>query len=237
MRPAQACWFNRLVPYKEGVELQQKLVEARLHDRIPDTFLLLQHPPVITLGRRGRTTYLLADPERLRQQGIEVIQSRRGGDVTCHGPGQWVLYPVMKLSRREMGTHGYLHALEQIALNTAQWAGLQAFRRDGMAGAWCARGKFSAIGIAFTRWVTWHGMSLNVNPDLSAFDLIVGCGLEGERVTSFAEVLGEFCPALEETGEQLLLQAENVFERNFDRVSPESLHHSLSISMPSSGDS
>lgn len=178
--------------------MQERLVRERIRDGIPDTLLLLWHPPTLTLGRRGRREHLLVDEARLEEEGIEVHLSSRGGDVTAHGPGQWVLYPILKLTRNEMGAHGYLHALEEIALGTARRFGLAAYRREGMAGAWCDRGKFAAIGFKFTRWVTMHGLSLNVDNDLGLFDLIVGCGLVGERVTNFREVLGDPCPSMED---------------------------------------
>jgi len=198
MIPALFCRFDEPLPYPEAVSLQEELVRERIQDRIPDTLLLLQHPPVITLGRRGRRDHLLADPERLKAGGVDLQPSSRGGDVTAHGPGQWVLYPILKLSRNELGAHGYLHALEAVALGAAGRFGIQAFRREGMAGAWCDQGKFAAIGFKFTRWVTMHGLSINVQNDLGLFDLIVGCGLVGETVTSFNTMLSDDCPTMDE---------------------------------------
>ncbi|MDF3127830.1 lipoyl(octanoyl) transferase LipB [Kiritimatiellaeota bacterium B1221] len=218
------CIFEEPLPYPEAVSLQEQLVAARLADEIPDTFLLLQHPPVITLGRRGRKNFLLADENTLRKQGIEVQVSTRGGDVTYHGPGQWVLYPILKLGRNEMGAHGYLHALESVALQTAAHFGIEAYRKEGKAGAWCDQGKFSAIGFKFTRWVTSHGLSLNVNPDLGFFDLIVGCGLVGERVSSFAQVLGgQKCPGMDVVGDAMKGVVGEVFQRELSAVTPDRL--------------
>jgi lipoate-protein ligase B len=155
----------------------------------------------------------LVTRERLKERGIDLHGSQRGGDITAHAPGQWVLYPILKLKASEMGTHGYLHALEEIAISTAQRFGIPAFRREGMAGGWTDQGKFAAIGFKFTRWVSWHGMSLNVCPDLSLFDLIVGCGLSGENVTSFERVLGAGCPGMDEVAYILRERVEAVLQR------------------------
>lgn len=223
MIPARFCRLNKPLPYPEAVLLQKRLVEERIQDRIPDTILLLQHPPVITLGRRGRDEYVRADSVRLQEQGVEVIRSERGGDVTVHGPGQWVLYPVLKLGRGGMGAHGYLHALEEIAIRTAARAGIRAFRRKGMAGGWTEQGKFAATGFAFRKWVSYHGLSINVCPDLRYFDLIVGCGLEGETVTSFQEVLGDDCPSMDQVADAIQGSCETVLERQLLLLSPEEL--------------
>ncbi|MGA0332725.1 MAG: lipoyl(octanoyl) transferase LipB [Kiritimatiellia bacterium] len=223
MIPSRFCTFFKPLSYPEAVSLQDQLVALRIRDEIPDTFLLLHHFPVITLGRRGRSTFVLADPETLSRRGIALELSSRGGDVTYHGPGQWVLYPILKLSRNEMGAHGYLHALEEVAIGSAGTFGVKAYRREGKAGGWCDQGKFSAIGFKFTHWVTSHGMSLNVNPDLSAFDLIVGCGLVGEPVTSLSKVLGAGCPDMQTCAEEIQKKSGEVFRREFEQISPEVL--------------
>jgi len=214
MSSANFCRFDKPLPYPEAVLLQKRLVEDRIADRIPDTILLLEHPPVITLGRRGRANHLLASKDQLKKQGVEITTSQRGGDVTFHGPGQWVLYPILKLGRGGLGAHGYLHSLEEIAIQTAQACGISAFRKEGMAGGWSEKGKFAATGFAFKKWVSWHGLSMNVMPDLSYFDLIVGCGLVGEKVTSFQEILGEECPEMDQVAEQIQRQCEEVLQRD-----------------------
>jgi lipoate-protein ligase B len=223
MSLSRFCIFEKPLSYSEAVSLQEALVKERQADLIPDTFLLLQHPPVITLGRRGRRNFILAEEAVLQREGISLAQSSRGGDVTYHGPGQWVFYPILKLSRNEMGAHGYLHALESVAINTASAFGIEAYRREGKAGAWCAQGKYAAIGFKFSRWVTSHGMSLNINPDLNAFDLIVGCGLVGEPVTSFAQVLGEACPKMETVATKMHEISAKVFQRELRLIRPEEL--------------
>jgi lipoate-protein ligase B len=223
MTSARICCFPKPLPYPEAISLQEGLVRQRIRDEIPDTLLLLQHPPVITLGRRGRKEHLRVSEAQLQQAGIEIHTASRGGDVTAHAPGQWVLYPILKLSRNESGAHGYLRALESIALQTAEAFGIEAFRREGMAGAWCEQGKFCAIGFKFTRWVTWHGLALNVRPDLRIFDLIVGCGLAGEPVTSFQKVLGEAAPEMGSVAEVLIRESARVLNRDLYPVEPESL--------------
>ncbi len=220
---ARFCRIPGLIAYDQAFSVQQQLHAARVADEIPDTLLLLQHPPVITLGRRGRREHLLVEASRLEAGGIQVVQASRGGDVTYHGPGQWVLYPILKLSRNELGTHGYLHALEEIAIRCAADAGFDAFRREGKAGAWCEQGKFAAIGFQFKRWVSLHGMSLNVHPNLSHFDFINGCGLVGEAVCSFRSVLEEACPEMEEVAQALQGHCEQVLARELELMSPKQL--------------
>lgn len=197
-----ALSFDTPVRYEAGVRIQEALVEARQRDAIPDTVLFLEHHPVITLGRRGRDQYLLASREALARQGIDLVQSSRGGDVTYHGPGQLVIYPILKLGTAEADAHGYLRNLEDVAIRTAASFGVEAFRRDGMNGAWTRQGKIAAIGFHLRRWVSMHGMSFNVDLDLAGFNLIVGCGLVGEKVSSLREVLGSRAPTLAQVREK-----------------------------------
>lgn len=183
--------------------MQERIHQARLDERLPDTVLLMQHRPVVTMGRRGRDHYLLRTPDQLAACGIELFRASRGGDVTFHGPGQWVLYPIMRLGLAEADAHGYLHNLEEIALRTAADFGVKAFRRPGMSGAWADGGKFAAIGFYLKRWVTLHGMSFNVDVDLAGFNAIVPCGLEGQPVASLRTLLGAAAPTREAVRERL----------------------------------
>lgn len=185
-----------------GVRLQERLVAARQAEAIPDTVLFLEHTPVITLGRRGRDNFLLRPAAELRALGIDVERASRGGDVTYHGPGQLVIYPILKLTAAA-GSRRYLWQLEEIAIRTAASFGLQAYRRTGMNGAWTDAGKIAAIGFHLKRWVTMHGMSFNVDLDLRGFSYIVGCGLVGEKVSSLAEQLGPRCPSVAAVREQM----------------------------------
>ena len=199
-----ALVFPRPVRYAAATALQEALVAARMADAMPDTVLLLEHPPVVTLGRRARERHLLVPRASLAARGIDFQVAARGGDVTYHGPGQAVLYPILKLGSREADAHGYLWNLEQAAIATAADFGVGAFRRQGKSGAWTEAGKIAAIGFRLRRWVSFHGMSLNVHLDLSGFDLMVPCGLAGEPVASLKTVLGEACPSMDEVYRSLL---------------------------------
>jgi lipoyl(octanoyl) transferase len=186
------------LPYAEAAALQEELVAARIAGELPDTVLFLEHPPVITLGRRGREDYLKHAAAFYEQRGVEIVRSTRGGDVTYHAPGQLVMYPILQVAELDAGSHGYLQLLEQTAVETARAFGVEAYTREGMAGAWTHQGKIAAIGFKLKRWVSYHGMSFNVDLDLAGFDTIVGCGLEGEDVTSLKALLGDEAPSLPE---------------------------------------
>lgn len=211
--PAVSLVFRAPVRYARAVELQELLVAARQRDEIPDTVLFLEHAPVITLGRRGRSNFLLARPDQLAAMGVDLVTSSRGGDVTFHGPGQLVMYPILKLGSSEADSHGYLENLEEIAIQTAADFGVTAFRREGMNGAWTDQGKIAAIGFHLKRWVTMHGMSFNVNLDLRGFDLIVGCGLVGQKVGSLQKSLGDRCPSLDAVRERMAARFESLCGR------------------------
>jgi lipoyl(octanoyl) transferase len=209
------CRVEHPVRFADAERLQARLTEARIADRVPDVLLLMQHRPVVTLGRRARDRHLLLSPAALRARGIDFAVASRGGDVTYHGPGQWVLYPILRLDARTSGLHGYLHSLEEIALACARACGVEAFRRPGKSGGWTNAGKIAAIGFRIRRWVTSHGMSFNVDVDLSGFDLMVPCGLAGEPVTSLRQILGDACPARNQVADLLEELAGRVFRSRF----------------------
>lgn len=215
---AYAIFFPEAVPYAEGLRMQRGLHAARLASLIPDTVLFLQHTPVITLGRRGRTQHLLARKEELEEKGIDLFEASRGGDVTYHGPGQMVMYPIIRLGTRGTDAHGYLHNLEEIALRTCASHGVEAWRREGKSGAWTAAGKIAAIGFKLQRWVTLHGMSFNVEEGLEGFNLIVPCGLIGEPVASLRGILGDAGPGVSEVANTLAGHFEQVCGRTLQRV-------------------
>ena len=180
-----------VVPYAVALERQRALAEDRLAGRLDhDTLLLLEHPPVVTLGRGTQAGSLPVAPELLRRRGIDVFEIERGGDVTYHGPGQLVGYPILDLAadglRRDL--HWFLRQLEAALVDALAALGLPAGRRDGYTGVWTADGarKIASIGIHVRQWVTWHGFALNVTTDLSPFDLIVPCGIPGVVMTSVA---------------------------------------------------
>ena len=180
------------IGYADGVARQQALVEARLAGEIDDTLLFVEHPPVITLGvrTRGAFTNIRAGGDALAAQGVEVHESGRGGDVTFHGPGQLVGYPIVDLKPDRQDVHRYVRDLEEVLIRTAADYGLEAGRVKGYSGAWVGDRKLAAIGVRISRWVTSHGFALNVTTDLSGFDLIVPCGITDRGVTSLSVLLG-----------------------------------------------
>jgi len=209
--------FNQPVPYRRGLEIQRRLLRARQENQIPDTVLILQHTPVVTIGNRGRENYLLKTEDEYRALGIDLFKAERGGDVTYHGPGQWVLYPILYLGGNEADSHGYLHNLEEIAIRTLGDFGVEGFRREGKSGAWTEAGKIAAIGFRLKRWVSFHGMSFNVSNDLMGFNTIVPCGLVGEPVATLKTILDEACPELPRVRDALLNHFSGVCNRELER--------------------
>ena len=181
-----------VVSYADGLALQQVLVEDRKAGRIPDQLVLLEHPPVITLGVKNRhdRTHIVASAETLNEQGVSVFETGRGGDVTYHGHGQLVGYPVVDLKPDRCDVHRYVRDLEQVLIQTAAAFGVPADRVPGLTGAWVGNDKLAAIGVRISRWVTSHGFALNVNTNLSHFELIVPCGIANRGVTSMERLLG-----------------------------------------------
>ena len=209
--------FNEPVPYQQGLDIQRRLLKARQEDRIPDTVLVLQHTPVVTLGNRGRDNYLLKTEEEYRALGIDVFHAERGGDVTFHGPGQWVLYPIIFLGGSEADSHGYLNNLEEIAIRTLGDYCIEGFRREGKSGAWTDSGKIAAIGFRLKKWVSFHGMSFNVCNDLMGFNTIVPCGLVGEPVATMKTILGDACPPMDLVRDSLLNHFSTICDRTLER--------------------
>jgi lipoyl(octanoyl) transferase len=198
------------VAYEAAWELQRDLVAARQTGSAPDTLLLLEHPPVITLGRSGESAHLLGSEAELERRGVAFVETDRGGDITFHGPGQIVGYAIVDLAARGRDLHRYLRDLEAVLIRALAEFGIVAGRVDGLTGVWVGDAKVAAIGIRVSRWVTHHGFALNVDTDLSYFDLIVPCGIADRRVTSMEALLGH---AVERGGvESALGRAfENVF--------------------------
>lgn len=183
-------WLGRM-GYRDTWALQHELVASRAADMSPDRLLLLEHPPVLTLGRRSDPSYVRASAAELARRGIELIETERGGEVTYHGPGQLVAYPIVKLTARGLLVRPFVRALESAMIDTASHYGVAASRRDGFPGCWCdAEGsrprKIGALGVRVERGVTYHGIALNVTTDLDDFTLIDPCGIPGAAVTSIA---------------------------------------------------
>ena len=178
------------IAYGDALTLQRRLADDRLSGKLANDLLLLcEHPPVITLGRGTKTSSLPLDPESLRRRGIEVFEVERGGDVTYHGPGQLVGYPIFHLAQHKQDLHWYLRQLEEVLIVALREFGIEAERNVGYTGVWTGGRKIASIGVHAKLWVTWHGFALNVTTELSAFDLIIPCGIPGVVMTSLAREL------------------------------------------------
>ncbi len=182
-------WLGQ-IDYAEAHALQERLVEARIQDQIPDSLLLLEHGPVFTLGRRTKPEHLRYGADDLKSRGFDVFDTGRGGDVTYHGPGQLVAYPIVDLGPGQRDVVRYVWNLEEVMIQMTRAYGLEAARMPEFRGVWIEDRKIGAVGVRVRRWVTMHGMALNVNTDLSAYDLIVPCGIRDKEVTSLSRELG-----------------------------------------------
>ena len=178
------------MPYAEALALQQSLVEERRAGRIGDVLLLLEHPHVLTLGVRGSRAHVLATPQALAARGVQIHDTGRGGDVTYHGPGQVVGYPILDLKPDRCDVHRYVRDLEEVLIRAAASFGATAGRVEGLTGVWVGGEKLASIGVRISRWVTSHGFALNVSTDLSYFNLIIPCGIPDRGVTSLERLLG-----------------------------------------------
>lgn len=204
-----------VVPYQDALALQAELVAARKADVIPDTLVLLQHPPVITLGVKVRQSreHVLATDAELRSRGIAVFETGRGGDVTYHGPGQLVGYPILDLKPDRQDAHRYVRDLEAALIGACGEYGLRAERKPGLTGVWVGEEKVAAIGVRLSRWVTSHGFALNVSTSLEHFGLIVPCGISDRGVTSLERLLGTV-PQMDEVEDHVVRHLCRVFGRD-----------------------
>jgi lipoyl(octanoyl) transferase len=202
------------VTYADGLNLQQALVEERRADRIPDTLVLLEHPHVLTLGvkRDASRSHVIASPDELKARGVEVFDAGRGGDITYHGPGQLVAYPILDLRPDRQDVHRYVRDLEEVMIRLSGDYGLTAGRIAGLSGTWIGDRKIGAVGIRISRWITSHGIAFNVTTDLSYFDLIVPCGIEDKSVTSLGRELGREV-SMSEVADRFTARFAEVFER------------------------
>jgi lipoyl(octanoyl) transferase len=181
-----------VVPYAAASDLQRELVEERRAGRVPDLLLLLEHPHVVTLGVKvdAARSHLLATPELLAARGVELHESGRGGDITYHGPGQVVGYPILDLRPDRCDVHRYVRDLEEVMIRSAADFGLDARRIEGLTGVWLDADKLGAIGVRISRWITSHGFAFNVSTDLEFFNLIVPCGISTGGVSSLVRATG-----------------------------------------------
>ena len=200
-----------LVSYADGLRLQRELVAQRKAGTVPDTLLLLEHPHVYTLGRNAKKENLLISAAQLVARGAQVFEIDRGGDVTYHGPGQLVGYPIMDLAQHRRDIAWYMRCLEEVFIAVAGEYGIEAGRLAGAPGVWAGNDKLVALGVHISRWVTSHGFAFNVNTDLRCFDGIVPCGLRDKGVTSLQKLLGRRVE-MEEVAEKVVQHFGRVFE-------------------------
>jgi len=209
------------ISYADALTLQRDLVEERRAARIPDTLLLLEHPHVITLGvkARGNLSNVVVPPETLAARGVELFDTGRGGDVTYHGPGQLVGYPIIDLRPDRCDVHRYVRDLEEVLIRITADFGVTATRVPGFSGAWVDDEKIAAIGVRMSRWITSHGFALNVTTDLAYFDLIVPCGIADKGVSSLAR-LGADCGGPPVSMADVMTATVHRFAEVFDATPP-----------------
>ncbi|MGB7174796.1 MAG: lipoyl(octanoyl) transferase LipB [Candidatus Acidiferrales bacterium] len=232
------CWVVDLglISYGPALDLQRRLVAARKVGAAPDVLLLCEHPHVITLGRNGHQENLLASSHLLRQMGVEFQPTDRGGDITYHGPGQIVGYPILDLAAIRRDVAWYVRQLEEAMIRATGEFGIEAGRKAGMTGVWvdfssdaangAAPEKLAAIGVHLSRWVTSHGFAYNVSTDLRYFDLIVPCGIRDKRETSLERLLGRAI-SREEIAPRIVARLGEVLGREMQPVSREMLEEAL----------
>src|SRR6267142_466762 len=204
------------VEYGDALALQKETELAVKDGQQSDTLLLLEHPHTLTVGRRGESAGILMSQELLEGRGVSVFETNRGGKITYHGLGQIVGYPIINLSPNREDVHRYVRELEEVLNRTLRDFGIPAFRIDGLTGVHTSRGKVAAIGVHIARWITTHGFALNVNTDLSYFDLIIAC--EGEPVTSMKELLGHEVN-MQRVEDQIALHFAAVFQMTGEEIS------------------
>ena len=209
--------------YEESLTVQRSLFTARRAGLIDHVFMLLEHPPVYTIGRRYKARdHLLVSEDELASRGIPVYETDRGGDITYHGPGQLVGYPIFDLTEWYQDVFRYLRDLEEVIIRVVADYGIQAERIDGLTGVWVQNEKIAALGIKMSWWVTRHGFSLNVDPDLSMYDHIIPCGIFDKSVTSLSKIL-ESRINMDQVSNHLIRHMASVFEIDFEKITLQQL--------------
>src|SRR5687768_4535037 len=203
------------VEYSAALAIQKETELAVKNGTQPDTLLLLEHPHTLTVGRRGNTAGILSSQDLLQARGVTVFETNRGGKITYHGLGQIVGYPIINLSPHREDVHRYVRDLEEVLISALSDFGIDAFRIEGLTGVHTSRGKVAAIGVHIARWITTHGFALNVNTDLSYFNLIIAC--EGEPVTSMEELLGREVD-MDQVGDRIVIHFADVFDMRLGEV-------------------
>jgi lipoate-protein ligase B len=229
-----AVWEG-CVQYSQALDLQMKICELKRRGFDKDVLLLLEHPPTITLGRSAKSEHLLVNKQDLESRGIGLWNADRGGDITFHGPGQLVGYPILSLKARERDVHRYMRNLEESLIRLLARYEIQGMRDPRFTGVWTQKGKIAAMGVHISRWVTRHGFALNVSTNLSFYDLIVPCGIIGKRVTSMQQHLANSV----DTGEvarKYIAEFGSLFNRNMIGTSEDALRSELRHYEDAAGD-
>jgi lipoate-protein ligase B len=222
------------VPYGEALELQRGVARGRIRgDIAEDVLLLVEHPPVVTLGRTASAAHLVASSASLAARGVEVFEVERGGDITFHGPGQLVGYPIIDLKQHRQDLHWYLRQVEEALIVALGALGVAAERNPGLTGVWTRGRKIASIGVHARDWVTWHGFALNVNTDLSWFDLIVPCGIPDVTMTSVARETG----AARADEPRVRAETARAFATVFSLAPRAARHEDLALDAPVGADS
>ncbi len=220
-----AVWCGQL-PYAEALELQMQICALKKAGYERDVLLLLEHPPVITLGRNAKGDHLLVSETLLKARNVELWNVDRGGDITFHGPGQLVGYPILSLGTGEKDVHRYMRNLEESLIRMLSDYDIKGVRDSRFTGVWTDSGKIAAMGVHISRWITRHGFALNVQTDLSYYDLIVPCGIVGKSVTSMQKLLARSLDIVE-IAERYVVEFGQVFERSMLRMSLSELREEL----------
>ncbi|OEU71479.1 MAG: lipoyl(octanoyl) transferase [Desulfovibrio sp. S3730MH75] len=198
-----------IIPHGEAEKIQIEKLNQVMQCAAPDTLFLLEHPPVVTLGRQGGLDNLIISEDALRSMDAEVVRTTRGGNITCHYPGQLVVYPVMRIEKRRGGIKKFFHDMEETAIRTAARFGVSANRSEGQPGVWVGDGKLCSIGIGVKKWITYHGLSFNISRDMTLFNAITLCGLHGAHPTSLSA----------EADKDIDIEdVKNVFKEEFRRI-------------------
>lgn len=207
--------------YAEALDYQREIARQRISGELDqDILLLVQHPPVVTLGRSSKQKNLISSPEFLNSKGVELFEVERGGDVTFHGPGQLVGYPIIDLTRHKQDLHWYLRSVEEALIMALAEFGIPAERSTGFTGVWTRGRKIASIGVHARDWVTWHGFALNATTDLAFFDLIVPCGIDGVVMTSIQKELGPEAPGMVDVEKAVATAFGKVFNLAPEAVNP-----------------
>jgi len=218
------CVLHRLelIDYREAYDIQKKFWAQKLEGQAADVLLLLEHPPTFTIGKSGKLENLLLAKEELAKEGVSLFFTNRGGDITYHGPGQLVAYPIIDLRRRGKDIHRYIHDLQEVVIQTLADLSIRAKRDKKHVGVWVGNDKIAAIGVGVRRWIAMHGLALNVNPNLAHFSLINPCGILDREVTSIAKVLSREVP-MEVVVKGLVKHFSEVFDADIQWGSVDSL--------------